>query len=118
MKRDDIIRMAQEAGFEFNSLGGTYTSGKLDEHLERFAALVAEAEREACKDLWEAQKLTDRQISDHIVAAVAAEREACAKAIEPTDEHRKDASWGYIGGIEGVELLDNAVRAIRARGNT
>jgi hypothetical protein len=45
MNRDDIIRMAREAGFEFNSLGGTYTSGKLDEHLERFAALVAEADK-------------------------------------------------------------------------
>jgi len=44
------------------------------------------------------------------------EREACAKAIEPTDEHRKDA-WGYIGGVEGVDLLDNAAAAIRARGD-
>lgn len=51
MNRDDIIQMAREAGFEFNSLGGTYTSGKLDEHLERFAALVAEAERKACTEL-------------------------------------------------------------------
>lgn len=48
MNRDDIIQMAREAGFEFNSLGGTHTSGKLDEHLERFAALVAAAEREEC----------------------------------------------------------------------
>jgi hypothetical protein len=45
MTSDDVIRMTREVGFEFNSLGGTYTSGKLDEHLERFATLVAAAER-------------------------------------------------------------------------
>ena len=47
MTRDDIIRMAREAGVEQNSLGMTYTSGTLPELLERFAALVAAAEREA-----------------------------------------------------------------------
>ena len=45
--RDDIIRMAKEAGFDKNSLGTTFTHGKLDENLECFAALVAAAEREA-----------------------------------------------------------------------
>jgi hypothetical protein len=53
MTDKEIIRMAREAGFEFNSLGGTYTSGKLDEHLKRFAALVAAAEREACAKVCE-----------------------------------------------------------------
>jgi hypothetical protein len=48
MTRDDIISMAREAGFESNSLGMTYTSGSLLDLLERFAALVAAAEREAC----------------------------------------------------------------------
>jgi len=50
MNRDDVIRMAREAGFDFNSLGVTFTSGYLDDHLERFAALVAAAEREACAE--------------------------------------------------------------------
>ena len=57
-------------------------------------------------------------INNRINEAVAAEREACAKLVEPTEEHRRDASWGYIGGDEGVELLDNLAAAIRARGNT
>ena len=48
MTRDDIIRMARETGFESNSLGMTYTSGSLLDLLERFAELVAAAEREAC----------------------------------------------------------------------
>jgi hypothetical protein len=45
MNRDDIIRMAQEAGFRVN------TTESLLEELERFAALVASAEREACEAL-------------------------------------------------------------------
>jgi hypothetical protein len=48
----------------------------------------------------------------------AAEREACAKLVEPGKEHRRDARWGYIGGNEGVELLDKCAAAIRARGTT
>ena len=47
--------------------------------------------------------------------AVQAEREACAKLIEPSEEHRRDASWGYIGGEEGVEMLDAMAAKIRAR---
>jgi hypothetical protein len=51
MDKEEIIRMAREAGFEQNSLGMTYTSGALPELLERFAALVAAHEREACARL-------------------------------------------------------------------
>ena len=43
-----LIEMAKEAGFEFNRLGCTYTSGYLEDYLERFAALVRADEREAC----------------------------------------------------------------------
>ena len=45
MTREDIIRMAREAGFRVN------TTESLLEELERFAALVASAEREACAKL-------------------------------------------------------------------
>lgn len=47
MKRDDIIRMAREAGwpsFAVDNLPDTLDM----ERLERFASLVAAAEREAC----------------------------------------------------------------------
>jgi len=76
-----IIRMAREAGCHAASHPMNPWS-VTQEALERFAALVAAAEREACKDLWEAQRLTDQQISDHINAAVAAEREACAELVQ------------------------------------
>lgn len=55
LSRDDVIRMAREAGFESNSLGMTYTSGSLPELLQRFANLVAAAEREACAKVCEAK---------------------------------------------------------------
>jgi hypothetical protein len=48
MTRDDIIKMAREAGFNPVS----YTGANL-ELFERFAALVATAEREACAQLCE-----------------------------------------------------------------
>ena len=43
MNRDDIIRMAREAGFESHDAIINYPK-----ELQRFAAIVAAAEREAC----------------------------------------------------------------------
>jgi hypothetical protein len=103
MNRDDIIRMAREA--ECSETWGGDAFQFTVEEIEHFAALVAAAEREACKDLWEAQKLTDRQISDHIVAAVAAEREACTKVCDELE----------LANLYGVK---ECAEAIRARGNT
>jgi hypothetical protein len=52
MNREDIIRMAREAGFPFNKYGllTADDEGEIDADamLERFAALVAAAEREVC----------------------------------------------------------------------
>lgn len=50
MNREDIIRMAQEAQMPFYWSTGEITY--LDK-LERFTALVASAEREACANLLE-----------------------------------------------------------------
>jgi hypothetical protein len=57
MTRDDIIKLAREAGFEkvvaIDSNGTrTVTIAPIPE-LERFAALVAAAEREACAQVCE-----------------------------------------------------------------
>ena len=49
MTREDVICMAREAGW---SVGGGFVmpihAGHITHELERFAALVASAEREAC----------------------------------------------------------------------
>ena len=59
MNRDDILRMAREAGFQtllpdehIDGNGGVYVGDDdIAEFLERFAALVAAAEREACAQI-------------------------------------------------------------------
>lgn len=60
MKREDIIRMAQEAGFEVHERKQQARVGidallgvDSTEKLQRFAALVAAAEREACATVCE-----------------------------------------------------------------
>jgi len=52
MNREDIIRMAREAGAVFPA-DGSYHRFESEENLEHFAALVASAEREACADIAE-----------------------------------------------------------------
>ena len=49
MTRDDIIRMAQEAGAMFDHM--TWVERDLAPVFERFAALVAAQEREACAQI-------------------------------------------------------------------
>ena len=53
MTRDDIIRMAREAGFNVEQ-GFLLRVTGIDEDLERFADLVAAAEREECAKRLEA----------------------------------------------------------------
>ena len=89
MTQDEIIEMAQQAGMTPMKLfGATKFIEVWTPDLLAFAKLVA-----------------------------AKERKACAKLVEPTEEHRREARH-YIGGEEGVELLDNHAEAIRARGTT
>jgi hypothetical protein len=113
MTRDEIISMAREAGFEFSSLGGTYTSGKLDQHLERFAALVAAAERNKLA-AWMIAKgyatghgdTTDDLLGElgwQIAEKLKMERESCAQIAEE-----------WLGPVRDREL--HIAAAIRARG--
>ena len=51
MTQDDIIRMAREAGAMFDHM--TWVERDLAPVFERFAALVAAAEREACAKVCE-----------------------------------------------------------------
>lgn len=60
MNREQIISMAREAGAEFAELPrGDAWLFTDDECLERFAALVASAEREACAKIVEESSLPD-----------------------------------------------------------
>ena len=112
MNREDIIRMAREAGLYSGSPRTPSTGSMIEKRLERFAALVAAAEREkvaawmmargyatghgdSVEDLL--QEL-DWQIREQ-------EREACAAMAEAFHHHQYD----FTGNLELHE-------AIRARG--
>ena len=107
MNRDDIIRMAKQASGSEWSIFQDFM-----QELERFAELVAAAEREACQrvhDLLEvhqaaleaSEKPGPWPAKEVIAKAVAEEREACARVCEE---------------IDGTEPRACAA-AIRARGN-
>ena len=66
MTRDDIIRMAREAGFEIDCC-----SLEWHDRIERFAALVAAAEREACARVCDEFAERDRLSNYYAVAARA-----------------------------------------------
>jgi hypothetical protein len=114
MDREEIIRMAREAAFS-EPTHPFITWGASDEQLERFAALVAAAERnklaawmiergyatghgDTVEDLL---KELEWQIAER-------EREACAKVCDVLAVHPEYAS----------DITKVAAQAIRARGNT
>jgi hypothetical protein len=74
MTRDDIIRMAREAGITFVTEVGVASA--TPEWIERFAALVAAAEREACAEICDEQ-MEIREINTAMAVAAG----NCADAI-------------------------------------
>jgi DNA invertase Pin-like site-specific DNA recombinase len=98
MTRDDIIRMAREALLPSCHL----THPKA---LERFAAIVAAAERDRIAD--EAKHIIKRAEA----RGAAAEREECAQVCEA--ERERLFEWG--NGLQ-VITADKLTEAIRARG--
>jgi hypothetical protein len=94
MNRDDIIRMAREAGID--------EFGSLDERLIFFAALVAAAER---KNYEHTLALQQKSYEREIQIEVEAEREACAKVCDV-----RCVEDGWEGGY-----ADECAAEIRAR---
>jgi hypothetical protein len=130
MTRDDIIRMAWEAGFEWNGEMIAFDGIWCDEEVELFAALVAAAERnklaawmmargyatghgDSIEDLL--QEL-DWQIAENwtmgMVNGVESEREACAKVCDAysATENIGEFDRGWIS------CAKNSAATIRARG--
>lgn len=71
MSRGDVIRMAREVGIPTGRVGG------YDKELERFAELVAGAEREACA------KLCDDETEDVPLTAMADAIRARVRGMQP-----------------------------------
>lgn len=124
MNRDEIIRMAREAGFESNSLGVTYTSGWLPDLLERFAALVEAAyvERTKWDGIHSCHDQCQRPFCAAVRKAVAVEREACAEVCAKIVEIAEQDLISEEGGSQTAMLrgvvsgADECFDAIRARG--
>ena len=95
MTKEEIIKMAKQAGFEEHQ-------AKFDTRFEPFAKLVAEHEREACiaHAMTSAEKAID--------VAIKLEREACAKLCDRYTDSCSDHEAGTAMNIQD---------AIRARGN-
>jgi hypothetical protein len=74
MDREDIIRMAREVGIEFDPRWGTCYTGNVQ--LERFAALVAAAEREACATVCDDMDHNGVMIAADCAAAIRARGQA------------------------------------------
>ena len=105
MTKDDIIRMAREAGL-CDEEGRDDSSVIIENHLKRFAALVIKP----WADQLEVERKKFKELND--VAALgmqharAAEREAIATMVEGLFDDPNDSVLAFI------------VDAIRARGNT
>ena len=115
MNREDIIAMAREAGFDLEmwqlSLGSNVWG--THEELERFAALVAAAERNRT---WTQDHWTEYERSIAAVAK-AEEREACAKVCDETlaQHYMKQTIPERDEALFLAACVDCAA-AIRARG--
>ena len=112
MNREDIIRMAREAGFDQTGLA-SFT--EFTARIERFAALVAAAECERndayIKSLHESVSWQAERVIACLKAlekAVLAEREACAKVCDEVGERRLHSMHKHTSS--------ECAAAIRARG--
>lgn len=136
MTKEEIISMASEAGFKVrnDTIRTMHSNGSwvgINEELERFAELVEAAERKAlANEFSEAVTKTLESLAattlmpsppmptviknlNAIAAAVAAEREACAKVLdEMADEAEADMEPSAL-----VTYYREKASAIRARGN-
>lgn len=87
MIRDDIIRMARDAGIK-NDCDGVWCTA---DQLEDFADLVIEAALEPAMSKVRGMKdEVDKALVKSFMAGAAAEREACAQMVMPLDESLAD----------------------------
>jgi hypothetical protein len=64
MTKDDIIKLAREAGFNWPEIHTT----TIEERLDRFANLVAAAEREECAAMFDDRNVWDEEVGERIRA--------------------------------------------------
>jgi hypothetical protein len=114
MNKEDIIRMAREAGITFVTEVGVASA--TPEWLERFAALVAAAEREKMKydGIHTCNPDCQRPACVAVREAVTREREECAKLCD--EKVKAEYATGKVDHNE-MGWTQACAIAIRARGN-
>jgi hypothetical protein len=83
MTREEIIRMAREAGFDPHDMSDDFTCNLED--IERFAALVAAREREACAKICD-EKVDSEYATGKVDRNEMAWTQACLIAIRARGE--------------------------------
>ncbi len=107
MTRDDIIRMAREAGLYSGSPRTPSTGRIIEKRLERFAALVAAAERERII----AQNAPEiEKINAHIKALeeAVAQRDALLEAFKAAEPYLRHADVAYNVYVQARAAIKNA----------
>jgi hypothetical protein len=102
MNREDIIRMAQEAGYVYHVSGGTGTYVQFYwDQLEQFANLVAEAERERIRwdSIHSCHPECDKPVCVAMRKAVAEERESCAKLLDDLAAKDKLSNYHKVAAL-------------------
>jgi hypothetical protein len=96
MNRDDIIRMAREAG-----IGWLERAEGISEFLERFANLVAAAERERIRwdSIHSCHPECDKPVCVAMRKAVAEERESCAKLLDDLAAKDKLSNYHKVAAL-------------------
>lgn len=116
MTKDEVIKLALEAGFA-NVRGGLTDNGELSDYwdcwpkqLERFAALVAAAERNRLEEKFmKIEALMQIREKQPNKPCCLAEREACARVCDDWADALDRHKW---------PTPYECAEAIRARGNT
>ena len=122
MNREDIIRMAREAGFYIhnNEIYSMFTQSdqELTEWIERFAALVASAEREACAKVCEDLVPTYLKDGERWLKGRNGKPDSRLKDLAPNLEAAWEAEQLIKHGsvIEKITEAHSCANAIRARG--
>lgn len=112
MTREDIIRMAREAY-------GDWYPNAVPPELERFATLVAAAEREACARVCEDQIRTYLKNGERWLKGVNGRPDARLKDLAPDLEK----AWEMEQVLKNSSVVESMIKAyktaalIRARGN-
>ncbi len=115
MNRDDVIRMAREAGFVDYELED-YTESGFDVRYERFAALVAAAESQNYEHTLALQQ---QSYEREIQIEVEAEREACVTACQSVIEEIREIADNVLSheDCRSIQAAQDCINAIRARSN-